>query len=72
MLPADKLHCFNFITMSFKREYLKLNIFEEVVPAYSNVTKPIYLTSGCFIYKNIKMDYIFTLFHLFINDNQAL
>ena len=46
MLPADKLHCFNFITMSFKKEYLKLNIFEEVVPAYSNVMKPIYLTSG--------------------------
>ena len=45
MLPADKLHCFNFITISFKREYLKLNI--EVVPAYSNVTKPIFLTSGC-------------------------
>jgi hypothetical protein len=60
MLPADKLHCFNFITISFKREYLKLNIFfacsfgfaaeeaeiEEVVPANSNVMKPIFLTSG--------------------------
>jgi hypothetical protein len=31
--------------MSIKREYLKLCI--EVVPAYSNVKRPIYLTSGC-------------------------
>lgn len=33
-------------------EYLKLD--NEVVPAYSNVTKPIILTSGCYINK-IKM-----------------
>ena len=45
MLPADILHCLNFFTISFKIEYLKLII--EVVPAYSNVKKPIYLTSGC-------------------------
>jgi hypothetical protein len=31
--------------MSFKMEYLKLNI--EVVPANSNVKRPINLTSGC-------------------------
>jgi hypothetical protein len=31
--------------MSIKREYLKLRT--EVVPAYSNVKRPIYLTSGC-------------------------
>ena len=43
-LPADKLHCFNFVTISFKIEYLKLN--SEVVPANSNVKKPIFLTSG--------------------------
>jgi hypothetical protein len=30
--------------MSFKKEYLKLNI--EVVPAYSNVMKPKVITSG--------------------------
>ncbi|GBV26961.1 hypothetical protein M6K071_2556 [Staphylococcus aureus] len=45
MLPADLLHRFNFFTVSFKIEYLKLNI--EVVPAYSNVKKPIFTTSGC-------------------------
>jgi hypothetical protein len=45
MLPADLLHCFNFFTVLFKMEYLKLNI--EVVPAYSNVKKLINLTSGC-------------------------
>jgi len=45
-LPADLLHCFNFFTVSFKMEYLKLSI--EVVPAYSNVKRPIFLTSGCF------------------------
>jgi hypothetical protein len=44
LLPADLLHCFNFFTIPFKGEYLKLNI--EVVPAYSNVMRPIYLTSG--------------------------
>jgi len=44
-LPADKLHCFNFFTVSIKMEYLKL--VSEVVPANSNVTKPINLTSGC-------------------------
>ncbi len=44
-LPADKLHCFNFVTVSIKMEYLKL--VSEVVPANSNVTKPIILTSGC-------------------------
>jgi hypothetical protein len=45
MLPADLLHCFNFFTILIIREYLKLDI--EVVPAYSSVKKPIYLTSGC-------------------------
>lgn len=45
LLLADLLHRFNFFTISFKREYLKLNI--EVVPAYSNVKKPIFITSGC-------------------------
>jgi hypothetical protein len=38
MLPADLLHCFNFVTVTIKVEYLKL---KEVVPAYSNVKKPI-------------------------------
>ena len=46
LLPADILHCFNFVTMSFKMKYLKLIIV--VVPAYSNVKKPIIRTSGCF------------------------
>jgi hypothetical protein len=45
MLPADLLHHFNFFTLSFKMEYLKLYI--EVVPAYSNVKRPTNLTSGC-------------------------
>jgi hypothetical protein len=44
LLPADLLHCFNFFTVSFKIKYLKLDI--EVIPAYGNVKKPIYLTSG--------------------------
>ena len=44
-LPADKLHCLNFFTMSIKMEYFKL--VSEVIPANSNVTKPINLTSGC-------------------------
>jgi len=44
LLPADLLHNFKIFTMSFKIEYLKLN--KEVVPANSNVTRPIYLTSG--------------------------
>ena len=46
LLPADILHCFNFITMSFKMKYLKLIIV--VVPAYGNVKKPMNRTSGCF------------------------
>jgi hypothetical protein len=51
MLPADLLLCFNFFTMSLGEErrllmeYLKL--CNEVVPAYSNVMRPINLTSGC-------------------------
>jgi hypothetical protein len=45
LLPADILHCFNFVTMSFKMKYLKLIIV--VVPAYCNVKKPIIITSGC-------------------------
>jgi len=45
MLPADILHCSNFFTMSFKKEYLEL--YSEGVPAYSNVKRPTYLTSGC-------------------------
>lgn len=49
LLPADILHCFNFVTMSFKMKYLKLIIV--VVPAYSNVKKPIINTSGCFSQK---------------------
>jgi hypothetical protein len=44
VLPADWLHRFNFLTISIKMEYLKLNI--EAVPAYSNIKKPINLTSG--------------------------
>ena len=52
MLPADKLHRFKIFTISIKREYLKLN--SEVVPANSNVTRPIFLTSGC----NIKYEYL--------------
>ena len=44
LLPADILHCFNFVTMSFKMKYLKLIIV--VVPAYCNVKKPIIMTSG--------------------------
>jgi len=46
LLPADILHCFNFVTMSFKMKYLKLIIV--VVPAYCNVKKPIIITSGCY------------------------
>jgi hypothetical protein len=45
LLPADTLHHFKIFTISFKMEYLKLNI--EVVPANNNVKKPIDLTSGC-------------------------
>ena len=48
ILPADKLHCLNFFTMSIKMEYFKL--VSEVIPANSNVTKPINLTSGCFYF----------------------
>ena len=44
-LPADRLHCLNFFTMSIKMEYFKL--VSEVVPANSHVTKPIIITSGC-------------------------
>jgi hypothetical protein len=50
-LPADLLHCFNFFTLSFKMEYLKL--CKEVSPAYSNVKKLINLTSGCYNYIKI-------------------
>lgn len=68
-LPADKLHCLNFITMSFKMEYFKLN--SEVVPANSNVTKPIFMTSGCYILKCL--DHIFKqilfVIHPFIDKN---
>ena len=39
-LPADLLHCFNFFTLSFKMEYLKL--YNDVIPAYSNVKRPIF------------------------------
>ena len=46
LLPADLLHCFNFFTVSIrvllyktKMEYLKLEL--KVVPAYSNVKRPI-------------------------------
>ena len=45
LLPADLFHQFNFVTLSFKIEYLNLGI--EIVPADGSVTKPIYLTSGC-------------------------
>ena len=45
MLPADFLHCSNFLTMPFKREYLEL--YSEGVPAYSNVKRPTCVTSGC-------------------------
>jgi hypothetical protein len=45
VLSADWLHRFNFFTILIKMEYLKLNI--EAVPAYSNIKKPINLTSGC-------------------------
>ena len=54
LLLADKLYCFNFITISFKIEYLKLTLFrKEVVPANSNVKKPIFIkiTSGFFIFE---------------------
>jgi len=43
-LPADRLHGFNFFTMSIKREYLNLDI--EAFPAYSNITRLTNLTSG--------------------------
>ena len=43
-LPTDLLHCFNFFTISRRIEYLKPL---EVVPEYSNIKRPIYLTSGC-------------------------
>ncbi len=43
-MKPDRVHCFNFFTMSFKKEYLKPI---EVVPAYSNIKRPVYLTSGC-------------------------
>jgi hypothetical protein len=81
-LPADLLHCFNFFTVSFKMEYLKLSI--EVVPAYSNVKRPIFLTSGCFPLIIIaaavayavkyveRKDYIFNLFHLTMKASHAL
>jgi len=52
LLPADILHCFNFVTMSFKMKYLKLIIV--VVPAYCNVKKPIIMTSGCFSQKKLR------------------
>jgi hypothetical protein len=45
VLPADWLHCFNFFTISIKREYLKL--VSEAFPAYSNIKRLIILTSGC-------------------------
>ena len=45
MLPADCFPSSNFFTDSFKREYLELR--SERFPAYSNVKKPINLTSGC-------------------------
>jgi hypothetical protein len=45
VLPADWLHCFNFFTISIKREYLKL--VSEAFPAYSNIKRLITLTSGC-------------------------
>jgi len=42
MLPADIYHRFNFFTMSIKLEYLKL--ISDIVPAHSNITRPIYLS----------------------------
>jgi hypothetical protein len=45
VLPADWLHCFNFVTISIKREYLKLDI--EAIPAYSVIMRLINFTSGC-------------------------
>ena len=53
-ISANILHCFNFLTMSFKREYLKLII--GVVLANSNVKKPIkfnfWMTEESFLNKN--------------------
>lgn len=55
-LPADWFLRFNIVTMiflnfNFRLEYLKLN---EIVPAHSNIKKPIFsLTSGCIQNKNV-------------------
>ena len=75
ILPADKLLCFNFFTISLKREYLKL--YNEVVPANSNVKRPIFLTSGCDLnskknQKNKKIGLYHLLSHLDIKTCQVL